>query len=496
MDLSRATIISVLITFLFLGHHDDLCGQEAAADTSGYLPLFYDGAAEYNLMIAASRGYSTEVERLILKGADVNAETNEGATPLILAISNFKLNAVKTLLKYNADPDKLTPDKLTPLIVAVRVQQTDNARQYRSISSSKGYSYLDIIETLIRYDANIDGQDSYGATALNYSSIYGDLAMTDLLLYYGADKELKSYDGTTPLMAAIWSGYADVADLLIQKGANLETRDNEGFTPLLVAAQNGDTLIMEMLIKNGVDIYEKNIYDWDALTLTIKSDQVSATNFLLKKGNKWSDSEKNGINPYNVAAKYRRKDILELLQKSNFPAKYKAAIDQMALLATSRLNPKDYYAGLGFAFKEPFRNIGFIAGFDTKLWYSKVLVKSSGTLYYQYMDKSSEAYAGVFKDFPLTDNIFRSNIYVSASLSVGYTFGNKYKGTNISPESKFRLNPGISLKWSKNNFGFISGIEYMNTDFARMWPVWLRVGFLYNFYFDLGRGPGKIIKWY
>jgi ankyrin repeat protein len=492
----RVAIISVLYTFIFLGHSVESYSQVAVVDTSDYLPLFYDGAAEYNLMTAASKGYSSEIERLILKGADVNAESNEGATPLILAISGFRLNAVKTLLKYNADPDKVTPDKLSPLLVAVRVQQSEKARQFYSIGTEIRFPYLDIIETLIRYGADINARDRNGATALNYSSIYGDLDLTDLLLYYGADKEIKSYDGTSPLMAAIWSGYADVADLLIQNGANLESRDNEGFTPFLVAAQNGDTLIMDQLLKNGVDIYEKNIYNWDALTLAIKSDQLIATEFLLKIGNKWGNSERRGINPLSVAAKYRRKEIFELLQKSNFPAKYKASIDQMALSMTSRFNPMDVYAGLGFAFKEPLRNIGFIAGFDTKLWYSKVLVKSSENLYYQFMDKSSAVYAGIFKDFPVTDNIFKSNIYFSTSLSAGYSFGNKYKGSNNAPESRFRLNPAISLKWTKNNFSFVSGLEYMNTDFSGMWPLWCRLGFSYNFFFDTGRGPGKIIKWY
>ena len=496
MELKRLSIINILFTFLILCFPGKSDAQEIGIDTSGYLPLYYEGAPEYNLLIAASKGYSTEVERLILKGADVNVETNEGATPLILAISNFKLTSVITLLKYNADLDEITPDKLTPFLVAVRAHLTEKNSGYKQVGSEMDFPYLDIIETLIRYGADINIQDRYGVTALNFSAIYGDFDVVDLLLYYGADIDMKSYDGTTPLMAAIWSGYDDIADLLIQNGANLEARDNEGFSPFLVAAQNGDTLIMNILMKNGVDIYEKNIYNWDALSLTIKSNQIDATDFLLKKGNKWSDPVRKGINPYNVAAKYRRKEIFELLKKSNYPANYKPGIDQMALSVSSKFNPMDYYTGISFAFKEPLKNMGILAGFDTKLWYTKVFVKSSENLDYQYMDKSSLFYAGVFKDFPLTDNIFRSNIYFSASLSAGYSFGNKYKGTEKAPESKFRLIPGISFKWSKNNFNFITGIEYMNTEFHWIWPVWCRLGFSYNFFFDIDRAPGKIIKWY
>jgi hypothetical protein len=58
----------ILITGLVILFSFRLTGQGIAIDTSGYLPLFYDNALDYNLMIAASDGYSSEVERLIHKG--------------------------------------------------------------------------------------------------------------------------------------------------------------------------------------------------------------------------------------------------------------------------------------------------------------------------------------------------------------------------------------------------------------------------------------------
>ena len=57
---------------------------ESKIDTTNYIPIFYNGALEYNLMIAASKGYTREINRLVLKGADIFSETEEGVTPLIL----------------------------------------------------------------------------------------------------------------------------------------------------------------------------------------------------------------------------------------------------------------------------------------------------------------------------------------------------------------------------------------------------------------------------
>ncbi len=447
-------------------------------DTSEYLPLFVAGALEYNLMIAASEGYYTEVERMILLGADVNNDTEEGATPLILAVSNNKPEAVNVLLRYNADVNKITNMYETPLLIAVKNQN------------------FEITEDLIRYGANVNFQDNYGATSLHYASICGHLYITDLLLYYEAEIDNKAFDGTTPLMAAIWAGYADIADLLIQNGANMEARDNEGFTPFLIAAQNGDTLIMNLLREKGVDIYEQNRYRWDALDLAIRADQTAGTEMLIKSGNRWTDPERKAINPYNIAIRYGRKNIINLLEKNGFYVSKKLEIDQMAVSLSFKSDFRDIFTGVSLAFKEPLRNLGIITGYDTKLWYTRVLVKESDYLYYQYLDKSSIVYAGVFKDIPLTDNMFKSNILLSSSLSAAYSFGSKYKGTLIKPDNRFKVIPAISFKWIKNNITLISGVEFMNTDFHRIGPVWGRFGLSYNFFFDNERAPVKTIKWY
>jgi ankyrin repeat protein len=155
----------ILISGLVILFSFRLTGQEIAIDTSGYLPLFYDNALDYNLMIAASVGFSTEVERLIHKGADIEAETSEGATPLVIAVSANRLNAVKTLLNYNADPNKITAAMESPLLISVKNNN------------------VDISEALIRDGADIDFQDKHGVTPLNYASLYGYFYIVDLLIY-------------------------------------------------------------------------------------------------------------------------------------------------------------------------------------------------------------------------------------------------------------------------------------------------------------------------
>jgi len=447
-------------------------------DTSEYIPSFYKGALDYNLMIAASNGYGREIERLVKEGADVNAETNEGVTPLVFAVAANRQEVVKLLIKAGADVNKITSKYETPLLIAVK------------------YQYAEIAEALIRAGAEIDFSDRHDATALHYAALYGYFQLADMLIYYGASIDNKSIEGKTPLLTSIWAGFDDISDLLIQNGANLEARDNEGYTPFLMAAMNGDTLIMELLRKKGVDIYATNLANHNALSLTIIADKTDATKYLLKIGNKWTAPDNHALSPYTVASKYQRKDILKILNDNKIPGNIKYEIDQVDIMLSTRFFIHDIYTGISLAFREPYIGGGIIVGCDTKLWYTRVLQKQSEHTYYQYMSKGSVIYAGLFKDFALTDYAYKGNFAFSASLSAGYTFGNELKGTYYTPQDKFKVIPAISFKWVKKDLSFSLGADYMKSEFYHVGPVWIRFGASYNLFFDNVRTKGKYLKWY
>jgi ankyrin repeat protein len=452
--------------------------QISIADTSDYLPYIYEEALDYNLMIAASKGYRSEIIRLIGKGADINAETSEGATPLVFAVSNNRLISVLTLLAYKPSLDNATKNSETPLLISVK------------------NGFFEITEALIRAGAEIDKSDWHDATPLHHAALNGFLDIVDLLIYYDASLNLQSREGTTPLLAAIWAGNTDVADLLIQNGADLEISDNDGFTPFLLSAFYGDTLMMDILFKKGANIYATNNARHNALTLTILTGNTYASEFLLKIGKNWVSSDNKALNPYTVAAKYQRKEMISILKSNNVPGQLKYEIDQMAITGSSRFSLHDIYTGVSLSFKEPYLNAGITIGCDMKLWYTRVLMQESENLYYQYMDKGAVAYAGIFKDFRLTDNPGRFNYSFSTSLLAGYSFGNKLKGTLITAENGFKVIPAISFKMTKYKFSYILGLEYVNTDFYHIGPVWVRAGISYNYFFDNVRTKIKPIKWY
>jgi ankyrin repeat protein len=447
-------------------------------DTSDYVPLSYRGAIDYNLMIAASKGYAKETLRLILEGADLFVESEEGVTPLIFAISGNHAQAAKILIEYGSDLNKVTKRGETPLTIAVK---NDNP---------------EITEDLIRAGADIDLADRFQATPLHHASVSDNFRIADMLIYYNAAIDKKSVEGSTPLMAAVWAGNADIADLLIQNGANMEARDKEGFTPFLMAALNGDTLLMDLLHKKGVDIYTVNKSGQNALALSIIADKEDAVRYLLKTGKKWSEKINDAISPFTIASKYRRKKMIAILKENNISGNLNYEIDQVDIKLSTKFVLHDIYTGASFYFREPYLNGGIILGLDTKLWYTRVLLKESEHYYYQYWNKATIAYAGVFKDFALTDYAFKGNFSISTSLTGAYSFGNEFKGTLISPKNKFMIIPSAAIKWTFKDLSIHLGTEYMKSDFYRAGPLWFRLGASYTLYFNNLRTNGKTLKWY
>ena len=451
--------------------------QLTEVDTIGYVPSWYDGALEYNLMIAASKGFSGEIDRLVKMGAKVNSYNDDGSTPLMVAVDYKHLETVKAILKHSPLLDEFTIYSETALMIAVKK------------------NFFEIAEVLIRAGAKIDFADNRGATPLHYSALYGYAEMIDMLLYYNAPVDAKTNDGTSALHTAICIGNVEITDLLITNGANMEGIDNDGNTPFLIAASFGDTLIMDILYKYGVDIYSKNNRNHNALTLAIAFNHKETVAYLMQIGDKWNENSSPGYDPYKVAAKFGRHDIADVLIANNMPGSAKFSFDMAALSVYTRFTGRNIYSGFGLSLREPYLNAGITAGINTKLWQTRIMVEKSQDVYYQYFDKSSMVYAGLFKDFIIREKNNYRRILFSTSLSAGYTFGNKFKGTEIEPEKKVFVIPGVAIKSTSKLMSTFIGLDYMNLGYYKAGSIWMTIGFSGNFYFDNMNITQKKIRW-
>jgi len=124
---------------------------------------------------------NNKIQKLIDKGADVNAKDKNGVTALIVAIAKGKLEIFYKLYRLGAKVDAKDKNGVTALIVA----------------SAKGNE--DIVEFLCNneHDPDVNAATIDGYTALMIASQFGHEKIVIELLKAGADPELENKDGNT-----------------------------------------------------------------------------------------------------------------------------------------------------------------------------------------------------------------------------------------------------------------------------------------------------------
>ena len=291
------------------------------------------------LLLAATRGNTTEVQQLLDLGVDPNkARDLLGFTALHLAANYGHPCATKVLLKYNAHPDAKDNVETTPL-------------HYATI-----YGHSAVVKELLEHGAHPDAKDNVGATPLHYAVRYGCLEIVQVLLTHGANPNLPNNQGRTPecylefvedpetkaaiermleqqtektkvkeMCTAATEGNAAVVKKLLDCGVSPDAKDQNGDTALHLAAAEGNTAVVKVLLEHGA---HPNIQTQSggntALHLAITEGHLAVVEALLAKGANPHALNNQGFTP---------KDYLEHVED---PAT-KAAIERLLEQQTEKV---------------------------------------------------------------------------------------------------------------------------------------------------------------
>src|ERR1700722_5940941 len=252
------------------------------------------GAAQQTLADAAQQPDSTQAPALIAHGADVNASSDDGTTPLMWAAHSGDRALVAALLKAHAKVDVSNAYGANAMLQAAQFGDTRNIEALLAAGANAespnadGETALMLVarngnveaaKVLLKHGANANARENFrGQTALIWAAAENQPEMVKLLIGAHADVNARSVlnthrrevtgepraqarppGGMTALLYAARQGCLACVKYLDAGHADLNLADPEGITPMLIATENFNFDIAAYLLKHGADV---NRWDW------------------------------------------------------------------------------------------------------------------------------------------------------------------------------------------------------------------------------------------
>ena len=332
----------------------------------GIEPFYRQMANQYvrsftPLHIASQDGDLVAVRQLIEEGEDINALSEEGATPLSMATVFNRLDimesllqsganpntgvkpplweaaalkslpAIRLLLQYGADPTSGAPKETTPLFVVLfnpwlvpneRIAEslqllleaganpnTDERKALIWVMAQKVRGAEDL---LLAHGVQPPESEAYSDPEppdLHRAAQQGDLDTVKALVHGGAD--INQSDGMIGLMPAQYaaeSGHMEVLAWLAEHGADLISRTPRPVDDIFLAAAMGDNVeIMHLCLAHGVPVDYSTKFGKTVLAVVVTNSLVNSRNwdtvkFLLENGADINWRDEYGMTPLHMMA--------------------------------------------------------------------------------------------------------------------------------------------------------------------------------------------------
>ncbi len=299
--------------------------------------------SENALLMSLKQENNEETALFLMKsGADINAATYIGRTPMMFAIEHKYHKVLDALIQTGADIHAKEKDGNTPLMFAARVKDAYAVRQ------------------LIDHGARVNDITNEGTTALMHSLINVEENsdenlnaindVVDILISHGADINAVAKKHITALSLAVTYGNARAVEKLIQLKANISPDCEDCPTTELRVAMNNlqeatiekkrNEIIINMF-ENGDTLYgnaddiEQNKKDINRLNREI-SDYQKICELLIEAGANLTQEHSNKMLIKSVVNPYLTRQLLKFGANPNLSVYG----DTPLTAAISMLNPE------------------------------------------------------------------------------------------------------------------------------------------------------------
>jgi len=265
---------------------DDNWKESNLEEPYGYTCLIY-ACANKNILL---------IEKLLNKGADINASTSDNESAISMACGSNHNETILMLIEKGANPN------------------TTIARDGQKIlmwAAENGQVRL--VKLLLEKGADINKVDKYNKTALHESSRNGHNLIVRVLIEKGADINISNMNGETPLMLAAQEGHVAIVEELLLAGADPALVTKKGRTALLMAAVENKSGVVDKIISFKEKLGALDAQLSEGLLDIIRRGHTSIVRRFLDEGANPCYHNEKGVTALMEAAYNRENDIINLL---------------------------------------------------------------------------------------------------------------------------------------------------------------------------------------
>ncbi|XP_015427300.1 PREDICTED: ankyrin-3 isoform X4 [Myotis davidii] len=284
--------------------------------------------------MAAQENHLEVVKFLLDNGASQSLATEDGFTPLAVALQQGHDQVVSLLLE-NDTKGKV---RLPALHIAARKDDTKAAALllqndhnadveskmvvnrttesgFTPLHIAAHYGNINVATLLLNRAAAVDFTARNDITPLHVASKRGNANMVKLLLDRGAKIDAKTRDGLTPLHCGARSGHEQVVEMLLDRAAPILSKTKNGLSPLHMATQGDHLNCVQLLLQHNVPVDDVTNDYLTALHVAAHCGHYKVAKVLLDKKANPNAKALNGFTPLHIACKKNRIKVMELLLK-------------------------------------------------------------------------------------------------------------------------------------------------------------------------------------
>eukprot|EP00210_Caulerpa_lentillifera_P006930 g6626.t1 len=243
---------------------------------------------------------------LISKGADIDALSKDGETPVFVATKRNCMESLKVLLEAGADPN---------MCIKGCVDQYENCAFW----SALGQRNFEALHLLLSHGADITTPREDGSSALDLAIMTEDISLMKLLMDQGFNIEHKCSRGWTPLMTACSRGFSKGVALLIKRGADINAQNEDGETAVSLAAKLNRIKCLKVLLEADADPNVMCKNGESALRQAVRQGSLDAVRTLLNHGADKTEVGKDGLTLLSLALAVVpfQRDLINYLSPAN-----------------------------------------------------------------------------------------------------------------------------------------------------------------------------------